>query len=358
VPVEPSGQATVPTLKDVARLAMVSTATASHVINGTRKVRDETRERVFAAIEALGYAGHSIARSLRRGRSAMLGLVVSDIENPFFALLAGHVQRAAAARQFQVTFGNSEERSDREREIIDALSAQRVDGIILAPASQANAALLATRGIPTVIVNRRLPTSSLPHVVVDDPFGASLALDHLWQLGHRRIAIAHGDASWSTTADRLAGVRDALQQHGAVFDRTLLTEIGYPGLVGEADLAAMIERSQPTAVMALSNGATLAAIRALNRNRLRCPEDISLLGYGVTSPYWIPLTSLTMVEQPVAAIAAAAVDLLIAQLSGNPVQAPVVLRPALTVGASSGPVPAVKQPTPRPSRQPLRKQTA
>ncbi len=327
------------TLKDVAQLAEVSTATASHVINGTRKVRDETRERVFAAIQTLGYAGHSIARSLRRGRSGLLGLVVSDIENPFFALLAGHVQRAAAARQYQVMFGNSGERSDREREIIEALGAQRADGIILAPASQANAELLASRHIPAAIVNRRLSTSGLPHVVVDDALGAAMALDHLWQLGHRRIAILHGDASWSTTADRLAGLQDALGTHGMTLDELPLIEIGRPDPAGEARLVALLRQSpRPSAVMALSNGATLAAIRAVHSSGLRCPDEISLVGYGVTSSYWVPRHSLTMVEQPVAGIAAAAVDLLLTQLEAGAVQAPVVLRPTLAIGASSGPV--------------------
>ncbi len=134
------------TLKDVAERAGVSVATVSHAINRTRKVKDDTRDSVFAAITELGYSGHSIARSLRRGRTAMLGLVVSDIENPFFTMLASRVQRAAAAHGYQLIFANSEERADREREIAEAMSAQRVDGIILAPvAERQRRAAVATR---------------------------------------------------------------------------------------------------------------------------------------------------------------------------------------------------------------------
>ena len=277
------------TLKDIARHAAVSTATASHVINGTRKVSGETRARVLAAIETLGYAGHSIARSLRRGSTGMLGLVVSDVENPLFAKLAGHVQRAARQHGFQVIFGNSEEQAEQEREIINAFSAQRVDGIIIAPVSQANTARLVGLHIPVAVVNRRLTEGSLPHVVVDDELGAALGLDHLWGLGHRRIAVLHGDPSWSTTIDRLKSVRRALRRHGATLAKDLLIHAAHPGAAGEAALVELLRGAhRPTAILALSNSATLAAIRALHRVAARCPEDVSLVGYGISSPIFDP----------------------------------------------------------------------
>src|SRR5690606_3102464 len=115
-----------PTIKDVAKAAGVSVATVSHTVNNTRKVNPETRERVLAAIRQLGYSGHSIARSLRRGQTSTLGLVVSDIENPFFTKLASHVQRIASLHGYQVVFANSDEHPERERQIIDALTTQRV----------------------------------------------------------------------------------------------------------------------------------------------------------------------------------------------------------------------------------------
>jgi LacI family transcriptional regulator len=324
------------TLKDVARHAAVSTATASHVINGTRKVSEDTRERVLAAIETLGYAGHSIARSLRRGRTGMIGLVVSDVENPLFAMLVGHVQRSARQHGFQVIFGNSEENAEQEREIIDAFCAQRVDGIIIAPVSRTNAARLAGRHIPVAVVNRRLVEGDLPHVVVDDEHGAALGLDHLWSLGHRRIAILHGDPTWSTTIDRLKGVRSALRRRGVTLDADLLIQAARPGAAGEAALVDLLQGPRrPTAMLALSNSATLAAIRALHGVAARCPEDVSLVGYGVSSPYSIPISSLSMVEQPVAGMADAAVRLLLAQIAQETVHAPIVLRPTLTPGASS-----------------------
>jgi LacI family transcriptional regulator len=326
------------TLKDVALLAEVSTATASHVINGTRKVRDETRDRVFAAIETLGYAGHSIARSLRRGRTAMLGLVVSVIQNPFFAMLAGQVQRAAASRGFQVIFANSEERGDREREIVEALAAQRVDGIILAPVARENVRYLLNRRIPLTVVNRRFPEIDTPYVIVDDHRGAWLGFDHLWQLGHRRIAVVHGDRRWSTTVERIAGARDAAKRNGVSLDDTLLFDAGGADADGETRLAERLHRARrPTAVLALNNSALLAAIRALHQSLLRCPDDVSLVGYGITGPYWIPYASISMVEQPVAEMADAAVRLLLSQ-SEKERGASVILPPTLMAGQSSGPL--------------------
>jgi LacI family transcriptional regulator len=327
------------TLKDVAGRAGISVATVSHVINGTRKVSDETRAGVFAAIEELGYSGHSIARSLRRGRTAMLGLVVSDIENPFFTMLASRVQRAAAMHGYQLIFANSEERADREREIVEAMSAQRVDGIILAPVAQENAELLSRRRIPLTLVNRRFPSVASPYVVVDDFAGASLAIDHLWDLGHRNIAIIHGDEDRSTTVERVAGVRDSYKRRGGVLDQALSIDAGRSGDVGEAGLVELLARTpRPTAILALSNWSLLAAIRGLHRSLLRCPDDISLVGYGVTSPYWIPASSISMVEQPVTQIADHAVQLLLDQLANVSKVQPVVLRPLLTIGQSSGPV--------------------
>jgi LacI family transcriptional regulator len=327
------------TLKDVASRAGISVATVSHVINGTRKVTDETRACVFAAIEELGYSGHSIARSLRRGRTAMLGLVVSDIENPFFTTLASRVQRAAALHGYQLIFANSEERPDREREIVEAMSAQRVDGIILAPVVQENAELLSKRRIPLTLVNRRFPEVASPYVVVDDFAGASLAFDHLWDLGHRNIVIIHGDEHRSTTIERVAGVRDSYKRRGGPPEQILSINAGRSGDAGEAGLVELLARApRPTAILALSNWSLLAAIRGLHRSLLRCPDDVSLVGYGVTSPYWIPASSISMVEQPVTEIAENAVKLLLDQLANASNIQPVVLRPRLTVGQSSGPV--------------------
>ncbi len=318
--------------------ARVSTATASHVINSTRKVTEETRARVFAAIRELNYSGHSIARSLRRGRTSMLGLVVSDIENPFFATLAGHVQRAAEARGFQVIFANSEEQGERERRIVEAMSAQRVDGIILAPVARASAAFLLERRIPTILVNRYFAGLALPHVVVDDRAGAALGFDHLCQLGHRRIAIVHGEMERSTTVDRLAGVRDAARRRNLALDETLLIHVRRSSDVGETELSERLRQpARPTAVLALSNSSLLTAIRSLHASLLRCPDDVSLVGYGVTSPYWIPSSSISMVEHPVSAIAANAIDLLLGQLENERTMASVMLRPSLVIGRSSGP---------------------
>lgn len=335
-PMMPDGSVT---LRDVAQRAGISVATVSHSINGTRKVSEETRARVFAAIDELGYSGHSIARSLRRGRTATLGLVVSDIENPFFTKLASHVQRAAALGGYQVIFANSEERRDREREILDALSAQRVDGIILAPVAQENAELLSKRRIPLTLVNRRFPNVDAPHVIVDDYLGARLGFDHLWDLGHRTIAIIRGDIDRSTTIERVAGVRDAYRQRGATLDETLLIDAGRSGDHGEAGLAELMSRApRPSAIFALSNWALIAAIRGLQKTRMRCPDDVSLVGYGITSPYWMPASSVTMVEQPVVEMAEASVQLLLRQLGTAENVKSLVLQPSLAAGQSSAPL--------------------
>jgi LacI family transcriptional regulator len=328
------------TLKHVASRAGISVATVSHVLNGTRHVKNETRERVLAAVNELGYAGHSIARSLRRGRTAILGLVVSDIENPFFASLASHVQRAASSQGYQVIFSDSKESPEREREIVDALSSQRVDGIILAPVAPQNVELLSTRRTPMVLVNRRVPSVPTPYVVADDQLGASLGFDHLWDLGHRVIVVVHNGINRSTTVERIEGVRASYARRGMVFDETLSIDAGPSSNQGEAALVKLLSRKtrKPTAILALGNWALLSAIRGLHASRLRCPEDISLVGYGVTSPYWMPSASISMVELPVGQMAHAAVDLCLSQIEKADHTASVMLPPAFTAGESSAPL--------------------
>jgi LacI family transcriptional regulator len=198
------------------------------------------------------------------------------------------------------------------------------------------------------VVNRRLATGDLPHVLVDDSRGAAFGLEHLWELGHRRIAVVHGDPTWSTTQDRLKGVRAALRRYGTRLDPALLIPATTPEDGSEAAIVRLLQGAgRPTAMLAISNSATLAAIRALHRAAARCPDDVSLVGYGVCSPYSIPISSLSMIEQPVGAIAAAAVELLLAQIAREAPRASVVLSPKLTVGASSAPVSASAGRAPR-----------
>jgi len=335
----PNHRAGAVTLKDVAALAKVSTATVSHVINNTRRVKPETQSRVLAAIGQLGYSGDSVARSLRRGQTAILGLVVSDIENPFFAVLASHVQRAAALRGYQVIFANSAEQADRERESIDAMRAQRVDGIILAPVAQENAEFLSRQGTPLVLVNRQFPDVESFNVVVDDFMGATLGFDHLWELGHREIVTVHGNLDRSTTVARLAGVRDSYLRRGVGFDEALLIDAGYTGSSGEAALTRLLKRRRrPTAILALSNWSVLAAVRALGRGAVRCPDDVSLVGVGATSPYWMPSSSISMVVLPLEQMANAAVQLLLDELDHVPDIKSILLRPSFSPGLSSAPI--------------------
>jgi len=325
-----------PTIKDVAKAAGVSVATVSHTVNNTRKVNPETRERVLAAIRQLGYSGHSIARSLRRGQTSTLGLVVSDIENPFFTKLASHVQRIASLHGYQVVFANSDEHPERERQIIDALTTQRVDGVILAPVAQENAERLVRSGIPLTLVNRHFAGIRAPYVIADDSLGARLGFDHLWTLGHRNIAFIRGDIERSTTKDRIRGLREAHRARGIPFDESLLIDAGHSGDQGAAELAELMSGKQrPTAVFALSNWALLSAIRGLHRCLMSCPADVSVVGYGLSNPYWMPAAAICMVEQPVVTMAEECVRVLLEQIKDEKVAESVVLPPTLTLGDST-----------------------
>ena len=177
-------------LKDVAQVAGVSVSTVSRVLTGSPLVNDETRARVQQAIDALDYRPNRVARRLRRdtARASLIGLIVPDIQNPFFAELVRGVESVAQRHGYMVFLGNSDEDAAKEKRYIDLMRSESVDGLLL-PASSDIAetvSLLARQGLPIVCVDRRLPKATLDTVVADNVSGAHAAVDHLLRIGHRR----------------------------------------------------------------------------------------------------------------------------------------------------------------------------
>ena len=191
------------TIRDVARLAAVSVATVSNVLNSARPVAAETRERVLKAVQALGYAPHAAARSMRGRGSGLIGLIVADITNTFFTSLVQAVERAANAHGHAVVLCNSDEDPAREERHLQLLRTQRVDGIVLAATGQrssARAAARATLRAPVVLVDRGLDELGLDAVVLDNRRAALEAVRHILGFGHRRVAMIGGPPSitWPT----------------------------------------------------------------------------------------------------------------------------------------------------------------
>lgn len=310
-----------PTISDVARLAAVSTATVSNVVNGSAKVAPATRERVLKTIDALGYAPHPAARHMRGGSSHLLGLIVADIMNPFFTELVHCVERAANASGYSVLLCNSDEDLQREQQHLKLLRSQRVDGILLAAtghSSKERAFALGRLQVPVVLVDRGFEEFGLDAVVLDNRRAALDAVRHLLGYGHRRIAMVGGPLTLNTGAQRLAGYREGLLEAGLRYDARLVRDAAFREQPAyEAARTLLAARDRPTAILAANTLIAIGVMRAITDSNLRCPEDVSVV--GIDDSPWVNAfrPRLTTVAQPVKAMAETAVRLLLERLQGG-----------------------------------------
>jgi DNA-binding LacI/PurR family transcriptional regulator len=329
-------------LKDVAQRAGVSVSTVSRVLTGSPLVNEETRVRVQQAIDALDYRPSRVARRLRGDTASarLLGLIVPDIQNPFFAELVRGVESEAQRHGYLVFLGNSDEDAAKERRYIDLMRAESVDGLLL-PASSDSAqavAELARQGLPVVCVDRRLPRASLDTVIADNVHGARIAVDHLLQLGHRRIGFVEGRPELSTSQERLRGYRQALEEHGVAFDPALVRE-GDSRQAGGREMTAELLRLEqpPTALLVGNNLMTLGALETIHVMGLRIPDDVAIVGYD-DIPWALAFNPpLTVVRQPAYEIGQRAAELLLQRIA-DPKRSTslVMLQPELVVRQSCG----------------------
>ena len=330
------------TIVDVAARAGVSTATVSRVLSGVQPARHSTRERVLAAVRELDYRPSGVARALKRSETRTIGLLITDIGNPFFPQIVRAVEDEAHARGYGVILCNAADDSDRELAYLELLLERRVDGLIVASArtTRRHAERLAAVPMPVVLVNSDAPGSRLAGVTTAHRHGARIATEHLLGLGHRRIAHI-GAPSAQAARLRHAGVTDALRAAGLDPASLLLAE-GDEHVEGGARAAELLlaERPQPTAIVCYNDLTAVGALRAVRRAGLRVPEDVSLTGFDdIELAAWTD-PPLTTVRQPTDALARWAVGRLADALpSGRPAAERVSLEPTLVVRGSSGPAP-------------------
>jgi LacI family transcriptional regulator len=320
------------TRDDVARLANVSVATVSYVLNGGPKpVSAERRARVLDAVAALGYRPNAIARSLRARRTNIVGLVLPDSANPYFARLSRAIEDAAAARSYQVIVSNAGEDPRREASQIEALLRLQVDGLIWIPADVARVGDEAIPPIPTVQVDRALPRA-LPmdgaprcDVLVSDNYaGGRLAAQHVVELGHRRIAFISGPAGHFHADERRRGVSDALAAAGAAIAAERIAHGDFTYAAG----AAIARRwcrlpapARPTAILCANDAMAIGVLSAAAGAGLRVPDALSVVGYDDVPQAQFTVPPLTTVAQCLETIAAEAVACLIARIE-RPAAAP------------------------------------
>ena len=328
------------TIRDVAKLAGVSTATVSHVLNNTRAVSDVLRDRVAAAMEQLNYRSNAVARSLRVSETLTIGLIVPSVEIPFFARVARCIEAAANEAGYSVILCNSGWSLNQELRYLENLLARRVDGLICISLSMTSehAEPMIKRHTPLVWLEQSRPDSQFDAVQIDNFKGAYDATAHLIGLGHRRIACVTGLVQAQLTVDRLAGYRQAMHDAGLPIDEALLVPGDYTAKVGwSAAHRLMAQPNPPTAIFAYNDLMAIGALQALSELKLSVPGDVALIGFDGIALTEHTSPPLSTVEQPVPEMTKQVMSMLLDRINERaPATArTVVVQPRLVCRAST-----------------------
>ncbi len=330
------------TLKDVAAHAQVSLATASRALNGGGYIGAQTKQRVEQAVRDLGYKPHAAARSLKLQRTGMIGLIITDIANPFYAQVAAGVLDSAQRLGYHVILSATDENAALEREYLDVLMETRVDGIVAVPTGHNVRAWQQVRalGIQVVLVDREIADLSGTDVVlVDNVKGAYAGTSHLIAFGHRRIAIMSGPTSTTTGRERLEGYYAALRDAHLPVAQDLVQIGTFKRQSGIEATHALLSLDQPpTAIFASNNVLAESAMFVMRERGLAVSEDISLVMFDDVPWASLTMPALTVVAQPTYRLGVMAVEQLIQlmrQREGtHPAHVKAVLQPELIVRAS------------------------
>jgi LacI family transcriptional regulator len=277
---------------------------------------------VHRAMKELGYKPNRVARRLRQkgGKRHLLGLIIPDIQNPFFAEIARGVEDVAYANEFAVMLCNSDENQKKEQFYLDVMCAESVDGIILPPLSERDAAVLklVESGLPIVTVDRSLTNASIDKVEVDNRRGAYEATEYLIKRGHKRIGLITGRMNISTSRERRQGYDDAIADNGLAAQPEYIRGGDFKQASGRALAEELLALpSRPSALFVLNNLMAVGALEAIHARKLRIPEDVALIGFD-DLPWAEALDPpLTVVRQPAYEVGRSAAELLLKRL-GDP----------------------------------------
>ena len=309
-------------LIDVARRAKVNISTVSRTINQTGKIGSETQARVLKAMRELGYKPNRVARRLRMRDSSshLLGLIIPNIQNTFFADLARGVEDVAYKSNYAVLLCNYDEDEAKERFYLDVMQSESVDGIILPPIHEDDPAVLQVvrNGIPVVCVDRSLSSGNLDKVEVDNHTGALKAVEHIIAQGHKRIGLIGGPADSSTGRERLRGYKDAHSAAGLPIKSELIRFGDFKQASGHTLAHELLSLSDPpTALFACNGLMTAGALEAIAARGLRIPKQIAIVGFDE-----LPLSSvfnppLTVVRQPAYEVGKYAAELLLKRIEDS-----------------------------------------
>ncbi|MBP1933349.1 LacI family DNA-binding transcriptional regulator [Ammoniphilus resinae] len=328
------------TMKDIAKEAGVSVTTVSHVINGTKRISEETYTKIMSLVEKYSYVPNTMAQNLRQQNSNMAALVVSSFPDSYITSIVKAVGERARDRGYHLLFINTNENQKDEQEAVTLLTSRMIDGLILSPTTRDANYLqpLIERKFPIVLVNRYDPKLiELPWVTADDFQAGYDGTYHLIGHGHRNIGIIYNFPEVTTTTDRLEGYKEALKQSGIPFREEYLVQ-GYGSIEGAA-LATeklLTAHKEITAIFVLSDRMTIGTISALKNMSKKWPNDIALIGYGDFEASTIIDPPITNVSLPPDTVGKTAFDALLNRIQNPNYNKHIQLPTSLVIRKSCG----------------------
>jgi LacI family fructose operon transcriptional repressor len=326
-------------IKDVAEAAGVSTATVSRVLSGKPYVRPELQQRVLAAVAKMDYRPNRVARSLRARKSNIIGLIVSDIQNPFFTMVSRAVEDVAYEQGMSVFLCNTDENPERETMYLNLMRDENVAGLILSPTARTadNFTEVVPRDIPMVVIDRRVRNGDVDTVLIDNVDSSYRLIRHLLEHGYRRIGALFGESS-ATGQERWQGYLRALDEIGIKPDADLALFLPPRDEEGYAGTRKLLGLAEPPDALFTSNSLLAAgAFRALRETKAAIGSEIAFASFDET--IWAPLVDapVTVIRQPTRAIGQTAIELLLKRLQDptRPTRE-VILKTELVIRQSCG----------------------
>jgi len=308
-------------IRDIARAAGVSSTTVSRVLNGSGYVKDETKALVLKVIKEFNYTPSAVARSLSKSETNTIGVIVPDIENPFFGEVIKGISSLADERNLNIILCDTNEKVSKEIKFLNMLKEQRISGIIVTPTNDINEvnneqlSVLENMGIPIVLVDRDVKHSNFDGVFIDNIRGAYEATSALIKEGHRKIAIITGPNTSKPGRDRLTGYKKALRindielNKGYLFYGDFKLDSGY-----QSTKEILKMKDRPTAILVCNNMMNLGCIKAIYENKLRIPQDMAIIGFDEVQMLDVVGLNISVVSRPNTDMGKTAMELLLKKM--------------------------------------------
>jgi LacI family transcriptional regulator len=332
------------TIKDVAKKAGVSYSTVSRALSGSAEISEKTRENILKICKEMNYTANTVARAMVMKSTKLIGLIVTDINNPFMSELAYHIDRQTRKRGYNIILSNSSQDPSQEEEAFNLMLGHQVDGIIICPSSPTSYANLQEymQKIPTVFLGENLRNIPESYISVDNFLGAELGVEYLYNLGHRKILYfgqRKGSVSHQLRAEGYASACEKYNLTPQYFHNTFNATSIKNGYQLAKQLFA--DRPDITAIFASTDTNALGIMKAAEEAQIRIPEDLSLLGFDNIRDAGLPRIELTTVEQPMKVMASVAVDCLLDKITNEQSgYTHRILYPSIIERSSCAPVPA------------------